>query len=302
MDHDDHPDQMNAAVDADSLRQRVIDAVQVDPRLRGLLDYGSRSEGRDDEWSDVDLAVFIRDEEYDAFERGWTGWAAGFGPLLLAFVGDIDNHWVVYDRDPLPLRADYHLHRATVADGNELETWPNAPLSVEHMLLVDKDGTLRSHVERMVGRDLGPPDPAHRCELVIAGFWYYAVRTWCKLQRGPSWGVRFDISFIMHGSLMALLRLEAGRIERWSAGDAATDIERDISAERLAAMNDCIPTPDPASLAPALARIVRLGVAASAGAAERFDKPWPEELAARMVELTESSLPTKNLRDSPDAT
>lgn len=251
-----------------------------------MLDYGSRSEGRDDEWSDVDLAVFVRDEDYEAFDRGWEGWAAGFGRLLLAFVGDIGNHWVVYDHEPQPLRADFHLYRASVANGDALDSWPNAPLSVEHMLLVDKDGTLRRHVERMVGRDRGPPDPAHRCHLAIAGFWYYAVRTWCKLQCGPSWGVRFDISFIMHGHLMAILRLEAGRTERWTASDAAAEIERDISPGRLEALNACIPTPEPASLAPALGRIVRLGAVASAGAAERFDQPWPEELAQRMIELT----------------
>lgn len=286
MKHHDLPHQTVPASGPDALRERVIDAVLGDARVRGLLDYGSRSEGRDDEWSDVDLAVFIRDEDYEAFERDWTAWAAEFGPLLLAFVGDIGNRWVVYDRAPQPLRADYHLHRASAAQGNELERWPNAPLTVEHMLLVDKDGALRPPVERMIGRDLGPPDPRHRTKLVIAGFWYYAVRTWCKLQRGPTWGVRFDFSFIMHGNLMAILRLEAGRTERWTASDAAADIERDISAERLSALNDCIPTPDPASLASALGRIVRLGALASAGAGQRFDQPWPEALARRMIELT----------------
>lgn len=302
MKHDDLPDQSGPAIGADAFRQRVIDAARGDHRVRGLLDYGSRSEGRDDEWSDVDLAVFVRDEDYEAFERGWESWAARFEPLLLAFVGDIGNHWVVYDREPQPLRVDYHLHRASVANGDALDSWPNAPLSVEHMLLVDKDGTLRRHVERMVGRGLGPSDPAHRTELVIAGFWYYAVRTWCKLQRGPSWGVRFDISFIMHGNLMAILRLEAGRTERWTASDAAAEIERDISPGRLEALNACIPTPDPASLAPALGRIVRLGAAASAGAAERFDQTWPEELARRMIALTEQDVLNGNRCESPDAT
>ncbi len=284
----DHQPSTGADVpgNADVLRQRVIDAALVDDRIVGLLDYGSRSEGRDDEWSDVDLAMFIRDEAYEAFDHEWEEWAAGFGPLLLAFVGDIDNHWTAYAHDPQPLRVDFHFHRASVVRREYLESWPNAPLSVEHMLLIDKEGTLRPHVERMVGRDLGPPDPIHRTELVIAGFWYYAVRTWSKLQRGPSWGVRFDISFIMHGNLMAILRLEAGRTERWTASDAAANIERDVSAERLAALNGCIPTPDPASLASALARIVRLGALASAGAAERFNQSWPEELARRMIELT----------------
>lgn len=57
-----------APASADDLRQRAIDAARVDPRISGVLDYGSRSEGRDDEWSDVDIAVFIRDADYDAFD------------------------------------------------------------------------------------------------------------------------------------------------------------------------------------------------------------------------------------------
>lgn len=280
---------------ANDLRQRVVDAARDDPRITGLLDYGSRSEGRDDEWSDVDLAVFIRDEDYDAFDADWEAWAARFGPLLLAFVGDIDNHWVAYDHLPAPLRADFHLHRASAATIDYLATWPNAPICVEHMLLIDKDGTLRPHVETMIGRDLGPPDVPYRFSLVVAGFWYYAIRTWNKLQRGPGWGVRFDIDFIMHGSLMALLRMEAGKVERWTAADAAANIERDISPERLAALNACIPTPDPESLAPSLARIIRLGALASAGGAEPYGRPWPEDLAGRMIALTKRDMLSKSV-------
>ncbi len=287
---------------AGDLRQCVIDAALYDPRITGVLDYGSRSEGRDDEWSDVDLAVFVRDEDFDAFDAGWEAWAARFGPLLLAFVGDIDNHWVAYEHEPAPLRADFHLHRASVATDSYMATWPNAPLSVDHMLMVDKADTLRPHVAAMIGRNLGPPDVPHRFSLVVAGFWYYAIRTWNKLQRGPSWGVRFDIDFIMHGNLMALLRMEAGKIERWTAADAAADIEHDISPERLTALNACIPTPDPESLAPSLARIIRLGAVASAAGSERYHRPWPEALAERMIALTEQDVLYGDRCESPDAT
>lgn len=66
---------------AHDLRQRVIDAARADPWITGLLNYGSRPEGRDNDWSDVDLDVFIRDEYYEAFDREWKGWAAQFGPF-----------------------------------------------------------------------------------------------------------------------------------------------------------------------------------------------------------------------------
>ena len=64
--------------------RRLIEAARRDPRIVGLADYGSSSEGRGDEWSDIDVAVFLRDGEYDGFEQQWKSWAAQLGPLLLA--------------------------------------------------------------------------------------------------------------------------------------------------------------------------------------------------------------------------
>jgi hypothetical protein len=144
----------------------------------------------------------------------------------------------------------------------------------------------------MVRQDLGPPDVPHHFTLRCAAFWYYAVRTWCKLQRGPSWGVRYDITHIMHGILMDLLRLEAGELRRWRASDAAADIERDIAPERLARLDACIPGRAPGELARALHEIVVLGRDVSAAAAAQYDRPWPAELADRMVSLA-------NLHPSP---
>ena len=155
-------------------------------------------------------------------------------------------------------------------------------------MLVDKtDGQLSALVAQTVGRDLGPEDVPHRFELVCANFWYYADRTWSKLHRGPTWTVRFDIDVIMLGNLMALLRLEAGRVERWRASDAAANIERDLTPARLRQLNACIPGPAPADLAPALRRILHLGREASATAAIRYERPWPAELAGRLIALAD---------------
>ncbi|MBA2278700.1 MAG: hypothetical protein H0W06_13165, partial [Chloroflexia bacterium] len=93
--------------------RRITVAAEADPRIVGLRDYGSSAEGRDDAWSDVDVEVFIHDEVFEDFERDWVAWASGFGRLLLSFVGEIENHWTVYDGIPAPLRVDFSLHRAS---------------------------------------------------------------------------------------------------------------------------------------------------------------------------------------------
>src|SRR5205823_45277 len=102
---------MSAHTARADLTQRIINAATRDPRIVAVVDYGSTSEGRADEWSDIDLALFIRDADYAEFARDWQSWAAQFGPLLLAYVGGIGHPWTIYDTAPLPLRVDFALHR-----------------------------------------------------------------------------------------------------------------------------------------------------------------------------------------------
>lgn len=94
------------------MKHCLIAAAERDQRIVGIVDYGSSSEGRADEWSDIDVALFIRDADFDEFERAWKDWAAQFGALLLAYVGGVGHPWAVYDTQPLPLRIDFafHLH------------------------------------------------------------------------------------------------------------------------------------------------------------------------------------------------
>ena len=84
------PPSGNVPLDRQEMLRRITAAAVADPRIVGLRDYGSSSEGRDDQWSDVDVEVFVRDEDFVAFERDWVSWAGGFGRLLLSFIGEID--------------------------------------------------------------------------------------------------------------------------------------------------------------------------------------------------------------------
>ena len=87
-----------------AIRQRLIATARQDPRIVGLVDYGSSSEGRADAWSDLDVALFLRDADLPAFEHDWVAWAGQFGPLLLAYRGGVGHPWPVYAAAPLPLR------------------------------------------------------------------------------------------------------------------------------------------------------------------------------------------------------
>ena len=75
----------------EKVRQRIIEAARADPRILGCIDYGSTSEGRGDEWSDLDIALFIQDSELELFEKNWKQWASQFGDLYLAYIGGIGH-------------------------------------------------------------------------------------------------------------------------------------------------------------------------------------------------------------------
>lgn len=263
---------------------QILAAARADPRIVGLLDYGSSSEGRADAWSDVDVALYLRNESFAAFAAGWREWAAGFGRPLVAFLHMEHHPWLIYDAAPVPLRVDFGFHRESALD--EMLTWPNAPVSAEAMARYDgTGGRLTALASRLVGQSLAPADLAETFERVCGGFWYYLLRAWAKLQRGLEWAARFEFNAFASGLLHALLRLEAGRVERWRASESAVGIELAISAERLARLNQCIPGPGAASLQAAMRAAAALGRDVSAAIAARHGWPWPAELADRVISV-----------------
>lgn len=266
--------------------KRVLAAARGDGRMLGVLDYGSSSEGRGDMWSDLDLAIVLTDESFDAFELGWQAWAGQFGALLLAYRGGVGHPWAIYDTTEVPLRVDFAFHQESAID--VITSWPNAPLSVEHMVLLDKtDGALSILAARLVGQRLGPPSDTAAFEQVAGDFWYYLLRVHTKLQRGQGWAARHDFNFIIVGNLLALLRLEAGATERWRGTSAAVGIEHVISAARLHQLEGTIPGAGHPALLAAIRRTASLGADVCEQVSRRIGVSWPRRLAERVLQLYE---------------
>jgi hypothetical protein len=267
-----------------SLVASIVSAAERDPRVLGVLDYGSASENRADEWSDVDLAIFLRDSDAAEFAAEWRGWAGQFGRLLLAYTGGVGKPWAVYDAAPLPLRADFNFW--PIGSAAQIGEWPNAPASIEHMLLYDASGgLLRGLVAQIVGQSLAPTSPAQAFEQVGGDFWYYALRTWARLLRRQLWAARHEYDFILLGNLMALLRIEAGATAHWRGASAAVGIERAISAERLAQLDRCVAGPGEPELRRAFSSAAGLARLVCQSIAQQHGWPWPAELADRVVAI-----------------
>ena len=263
---------------------RLTTAAASDPRIVGMLDYGSGSHGRVDEWSDIDVEVFVRDEDYDAFARDWKEWAAGFGTLLLAYVGHIGHPWTVYDTEPVPLRVDFDLVHAS--DLEQVVTWPTSPTSVEAMVLYDgTGGRLSSLIAGMVGRSLAPEDLHATFDEVNGDFWYYLLYVLSKLGRGDHRVAREVYHLEPLITLARLLRMEAGALDRWRGSPGTFNLDRTVSAARVAWYQRCIPGPEAATLAPAALNAASLGGEVCATIARQHGWPWPDRLAERTAIL-----------------
>ncbi len=272
------------------IRRRLIAAARQDPRIVGLVDYGSSSEGRADAWSDLDVALFLRDAALAAFERDWVAWAGQFGPLLLAYIGSVGHPWTVYAAHPIPLRVDFAFHAESALA--QMRAWPNAPQSVEAMVLYDATGGRLAEIARaLVGQPLDPPAPAATFTSVCGDFWYYILRTLSRVRRGQAWGARQDYHSIVLNLLSALLRLEVGATARWRASEASVGIENVISPERLAQLEGCIPGPGLAGVESALARAAELGWRTCRAGAARYEQSWPEPLARTILRLLGTAPP-----------
>ncbi|MBC8074726.1 MAG: aminoglycoside 6-adenylyltransferase, partial [Chloroflexales bacterium] len=223
-------------------------------------------------------------EDAAAFADSWQVWAAQFGTLRLGYTGGVGHPWAGYDAAPVPLRVDLNVWRAS--DAPEMLAWPNAPTSVEAMVLYDAtDGQIAAQAARLVGRSLAPVNMRQTFDAVCGDFWYYALRTYARLQRRQLWAARYDFNAIIVGNLLALLRLEAGAVERWQAASAGAGIEQAIAPARLERLNECVAAPGEASLLSAFRSALALGRDVCAAIAARHGWPWPSELAERVERL-----------------
>lgn len=280
-----------------ALRERILKAVRDDPRIVSLVDYGSSSEGRADEWSDLDFALFIRDEDFDDFWANWRDWAGQCGDMLLGYVGYVGHPWAIFAAEPMPLRVDFDLFRESGVE--TLLTWPNSPLSVDSFLLYDStNGLIREAAASLVGKNLHPDDPQHEFDRDCGDFWYFLLFSYCKLQRGEVWNARQVFHIVALEALLRLLRLRAGATDRWEGSQSAWNIEYQLPPETLQWLDRCVPAAGKSGVMTGLANAAELGRDVCQDLARANGWEWPLRLAECVVTLLQADVTRSETRPS----
>lgn len=95
------------------------------------------------------------------------------------------------------------------------------------------------------------------------------------------------------GLLHALLRFEAGALERWRASESAPGIEHVLAPHRLAQLDACIPGPRLRSTRQALTNATELSCKVCTALHATHGWPWPAALGERTLLIL-------TLADRPD--
>ena len=196
------------------LIERIATWARSQEDIRTVLILGSRARTVDhpaDEWSDLDLTLFVTDPERFLSTSGW--------------VEEIGNPWLTFlestadgkgmERRVLfegGLDVDFALFPvASIRKMVETGIPPDAADTLRHGMevLMDKDGLMQQLKVPLSGSQ--PPRPPTRSEFLelVSDFWYHAVWTAKKLRRGELWTAKFCSDSYMKRQLLRMVEWHA---------------------------------------------------------------------------------------------
>ena len=194
----------------DDLRAALIDRARADPSVIGLALTGSASVGREDRWSDIDLALSTPSDP-QALAARWT-------ERMYDDHGATD-HLDVYRGDVL---YRVFLLRSTLQV--DLSFWPSAEFgaTAPTFRLVFGEAVERPHTPRPVPAEL------------VGTAWLYALHARSSLGRARMWSAQFALTG-MRDAVLALACLRHGTVPVQARG-----ID-DLPADLLHALAGTVP-------------------------------------------------------------
>ena len=159
---------------------RAVDRFISDVRVTGLIVGGSLARGGIDAYSDVDLYVIVRDEDFEAVFAERDAAAESVGAPLFRFIADHNpggehDYIILYEG---PAKLDLMYLRAS--DVTPAEKWAKS------LILTDSDAFLETVKARSHG--VAPPRPAPEALLIInQKFWTWCWYVFGKIARGELW-------------------------------------------------------------------------------------------------------------------
>jgi len=148
------------------------------------------------------------------------------------------------------------------------------------------DKQVTEAIRRHIGKKENPPLMEKEFEQQSDNLWHHLQYLYGKFQRGELWLAREVFNIRVLESLLRLLRLEVGAVDRWSSAHAGWNVEHTLSSERLEQLNGCIPPADRQGFKQCLHKTAQLGYEVCAVLGNRDNVQWPKELAEQLIVMT----------------
>jgi predicted nucleotidyltransferase len=245
--------------DRERLREALVAAARDDPRVTAAALTGSAATGREDRWSDVDLALRVNDGDLDGVVEDWSARMYG-------------EHGAVHHVDVWRGKTRFRVFLLASTLQVDVAFWPAAefgPIGPSFRLLFG------SANERQ-------PDDRPEPEHLIGMAWLYALHARSGMARGRHWHAEYMLS-AARDQVLALACVRHGQPAAYARGVDALPAEETRLLEGA-----LVGSLDPADLE----RGLRVVVERLMDEAERADPALAERLAGALTELGQPASPS----------
>ncbi|MGW9340670.1 nucleotidyltransferase domain-containing protein [Streptomyces albidoflavus] len=253
-------------------------AAHAEPRLEGVLLYGSWTTGEADAYSDIEAYLFLGDGHAGTFDG--PGFLRALGPLALAHTNQFGVFAVVFDDDLM--RGEFHFEEAGAGIA-AVEGWqgmvhlPDPDAAV----LLDRTGRLAEAAARLTAPLA--PEPVESAAHLTGELANWTLMLAHLLARREDARAHHLLHTTVAPLQLKLCRLLRGSTDHWLTPSRAA--EQDLPAADLARYTATTAPLEAAALRAAARASWQWSRELSAGAHGRWGTPVPEALHARIAVL-----------------
>ncbi|MFC5229127.1 MULTISPECIES: nucleotidyltransferase domain-containing protein [Streptomyces] len=201
---------------------RLRELARSEPRLEGVLLYGSWTLGEADAHSDIEAYLYVRDEHVDTFDG--PSFLEQLAPLRLAYTNMYGILAVVFDD---LMRGEFHVTAAGPGI-DEVPTWEgmvHLPRP-EAAVLLDRTGRLTRAARRLA--EFRPPEPTTTAQRLTDELANWTLMLAHVLARGETARAHALLHTVIAPQQLQLCRLLRGSTAHWLTPSRA--LEQDLPA------------------------------------------------------------------------
>lgn len=219
--------------------ERFREACQRDERVIGALMFGSFTVGEGDDFSDVEFAVFLRNEAFESFDQ--RSWLHAISPVAAYFPDDFGHHTALFENG---VRGELHFMRAAelpvIANWRGYGWFPSLAAAV----VLDRSGELSQQAHALVG---GPPArggavPVQGLALNLLNLMLFGANLLNRGEFARAWALLGKA----HENLLKLVRLHEGATDHWPT--PSRGLEKDLSEAACKRYVACTASAQPSEL------------------------------------------------------